>query len=44
MPHDQASLHHSLCQIIHRIAANQLDPHRASLLLYSLQLAGRHLP
>jgi len=44
MPHDQASLHYSLCQIIHRIANNQLDPHRASLLLYSLQLAGRHIP
>jgi hypothetical protein len=29
---------------MHRVATNQLDPHRAGVLLYSLQLAGRHLP
>ena len=34
----------ALAEIIHRIAANQLDPHRTGLLLYSLQLAARTLP
>ena len=43
LPQDQASLHYSLCQIMHRVATNQLDPHRAGVLLYSLQLAGCHL-
>jgi hypothetical protein len=44
LPHDHASLQYALHQIMHRIAANQIDPHRASLLLYSLQLAGQSLP
>ena len=44
LPRDRASLHVSLNQVISRLAANQLDPHRASLLLYSLQLAGQSLP
>jgi len=43
LPQDRASLQYSLHQVIHRLAANEIDTHRASLLLYSLQLAGRHL-
>ena len=43
LPRDHASLQYSLHQVIHRLATNQIDVHRASLLLYSLQLAGQSL-
>lgn len=43
IPQDPASLQYALLQVIDRLAANKLDVHRASLLLYSLQLAGQRL-
>ncbi len=42
-PHDKASLQLALNEVIQRLATNKLDVHRASLLLYSLQLAGQRL-
>jgi len=43
-PRDRSEMNAALGQLIERIAANQLDVHRAGLLLYSLQLAGQNLP
>lgn len=43
-PTDPAALQQALHQVIHRLAANKLDVHRASLLLYSLQIASQCLP
>lgn len=43
VPHDAESLQRALADVIQRLAANTLDVHRASLLLYSLQLAAQQL-
>jgi hypothetical protein len=43
-PTDARSLQTALSQIIVRLGANKIDTHRASLLLYSLQIASRNLP
>jgi hypothetical protein len=40
-PTDPATLQQALHQVIRRLAANQLDVHRAGLLLYSLQIASQ---
>ncbi|QMV17950.1 hypothetical protein GOB94_04020 [Granulicella sp. 5B5] len=44
VPHDAESLQRALAEVMQRLAANTIDVHRASLLLYSLQLAARRLP
>jgi hypothetical protein len=43
-PRNHADLQQALGEVITRLAAKKLDVHRAGLLLYSLQIAGRHLP
>jgi hypothetical protein len=43
-PEDRAALQLSLCQVLERIASNDLDPRRAGLLLYGLQIASQNLP
>lgn len=43
-PTDQTSLHNAVNEIVVRLAANKLDVRRASLILYSLQIASRNLP
>ena len=42
-PTNQQTLQAALSQVITRLAANQLDVHRASLLLYSLQITAQSL-
>jgi hypothetical protein len=46
LPHieDRSSIQSAISQIIQRIAANDLDPRRAGLLLYALQIASLNLP
>jgi len=41
---DRSSIQASISQILQRIAANELDPRRAGLLLYGLQIASLNLP
>ena len=44
MPEDRAAIQLSIGEVLQRIAANQLDPRRAGLLLYGLQIASLNLP
>ena len=44
LPEDRSAIQHAIGQILIRIAANQLDPRRAGLLLYGLQIASLNLP
>ena len=44
LPEDRSAVQHSIGQIIQRLAANDLDPRRAGLLLYALQIASSNLP
>jgi hypothetical protein len=43
LPTNQRELQHALSQVILRLAANKLDTARASLLLYSLQIASQSM-
>jgi hypothetical protein len=43
-PKNRRELQHVLGQILQRLGANQIDPKRASVLLYTLQLAAQNLP
>jgi len=43
LPKDSTSLQYSLLQVIDKLAANQIDVHRAGLLLYSIQLASKNI-
>jgi hypothetical protein len=43
-PEDRAAIQHAIGQVLIRIAANQIDPRRAGLLLYGLQIASLNLP
>jgi hypothetical protein len=43
-PEDRASIQHTLGMIIQRLGTNDLDPRRAGLLLYALQIASSNLP
>jgi len=43
-PDTPEALQIALYSLIDRIASNQVDVHRAGLLLYSLQLAGNSMP
>ena len=44
IPEDRAAIQQTLAQVMRRIATNQIDPRRAGLLLYGLQLAASILP
>ena len=41
---DRTSIQLTLAEILHRIATHDLDPRRAGLLLYGLQIAASNLP
>jgi hypothetical protein len=43
LPEDRSSIQHSLGQVLQMIAANEIDPRRAGLLLYGLQIASLNL-
>ena len=44
LPEDRSAIQSSIGQIIQRIASNEIDPRRAGLLLYGLQIASLNLP
>ncbi len=44
MPEDRAAIQLSIGEILRRIARNEIDPRRAGLLLYGLQIASTNLP
>jgi hypothetical protein len=44
LPEDRAAIQQALGQVLQRIASNQIDPRRAGLLLYGLQIAASILP
>src|ERR1700722_3631333 len=41
---DRASIQLSIAEVLRRLASNDLDPKRAGLLLYGLQIASSNLP
>lgn len=43
-PEDSSAIQHSIGEIINKLANNALDPRRAGLLLYALQIASMNLP
>ena len=43
-PEDRAAIQTSIGEVLRRIAANHIDPRRAGLLLYGLQIASSNLP
>src|SRR5437867_1602362 len=43
-PEDRAAIQQAIGEVLQRIAANDLDPRRAGLLLYGLQIASLNLP
>ena len=44
LPEDRAAIQLSIGEVLCRIAANEIDPKRAGLLLYGLQIASLNLP
>ena len=44
LPEDRSAIQSAIGQILQRIASNDLDPRRAGLLLYGLQIASLNLP
>jgi hypothetical protein len=44
LPEDRSAIQSSIGQVLQRIAANEIDHHRAGLLLYGLQIASLNLP
>lgn len=44
LPEDQSAIQTSIGQVLQRIATNDIDPRRAGLLLYGLQIASLNLP
>jgi hypothetical protein len=44
LPEDRSSIQSSIGEVLQRIAANDIDPRRAGLLLYGLQIASLNLP
>ena len=44
LPEDRSAIQTSIGLVLQRIASNQLDPRRAGLLLYGLQIASLNLP
>ena len=43
-PNDRTGLQSTIVEVLRRIAANDIDPRRAGLLLYGLQIASLNLP
>ncbi len=43
-PNDRTALQTTIVEVLRRIAANDIDPRRAGLLLYGLQIASLNLP
>ena len=44
LPEDRSAIQQAIGQVLLAIAANTLDPRRAGLLLYGLQIASSNLP
>ncbi len=44
MPEDRSAIQLAIGQVLERVASNDLDPRRAGLLLYGLQIASLNLP
>src|SRR5258705_1914840 len=44
LPEDRSAIQASIGEVLQRIAANEIDPRRAGLLLYGLQIASLNLP
>jgi hypothetical protein len=44
LPEDRSAIQASIGEVLQRIAANHIDPRRAGLLLYGLQIASLNLP
>jgi hypothetical protein len=44
LPEDRSAIQSSIGEILQRIASNDIDPRRAGLLLYGLQIASLNLP
>ena len=44
LPEDRSAIQHGIGQVLQRIASNNIDPRRAGLLLYGLQIASLNLP
>src|SRR6266851_7886391 len=44
LPEDRSAIQSSIGQVLQRIASNDIDPRRAALLLYGLQIASLNLP
>ena len=44
LPEDRSAIQASIGQVLRRIASNDIDPRRAGLLLYGLQIASLNLP
>jgi hypothetical protein len=44
LPEDRSAIQSAIGQVLQRIAANEIDPKRAGLLLYGLQIASLNLP
>ena len=43
-PEDRSAIQHTIGEVLARVASEQLDPRRAGLLLYGLQIASFNLP
>src|SRR5438552_12987808 len=43
-PNDRSGIQLAICEVLRRIASNDIDPRRAGLLLYGLQIASLNLP
>src|SRR5580704_16868250 len=44
LPEDRSAIQQSIGEVLRRIASNNIDPRRAGLLLYGLQIASLNLP
>ena len=44
LPEDRSAIQRSIGEVLQRIASNDIDPRRAGLLLYGLQIASLNLP
>src|SRR5271170_786111 len=44
LPEDRSAIQSSIGEVLQRIASNDIDPRRAGLLLYGLQIASLNLP
>src|SRR5271170_354420 len=44
LPEDRSAIQSSIGEVLRRIASNEIDPRRAGLLLYGLQIASINLP